>query len=336
MEQFSLFAEENRQNKLRALGDCLERLKVIDWELFRPELKKALHKEHKSNAGRPPYDCVLLFKILVLQRLYNLSDDQTEYQINDRISFMRFLGIGLSSKVPDAKTIWLFRDTLTQSGVISRLFRLFESQLEARGLITHKGTIIDATFVDAPRQRNSRDENKQIKIGEMPEEWSKNPHKLAQKDTDARWTKNGDELHYGYKDHTKVDADSKLITEYSVTPANVHDSNEFLGLLDESDEVVYADSAYIGRELPEHIENRVCEKGFRGKALTNEQKESNRVKSKTRCRIEHVFGYMTVSMHGLTVRSIGLKRAEFNIGITNLVYNICRYTFLERKRCIAG
>lgn len=134
---------------------------------------------------------------------------------------MRFLGIGLSSKVPDAKTIWLFRDTLTQSGVISRLFRLFESQLETRGLITHKGTIIDATFVDAPRQRNSRDKNKQIKNGEMPEEWRKNPHKLAQKDTDARWTKKGDELHYGYKDHTKVDADSKLITEYSVTPANV-------------------------------------------------------------------------------------------------------------------
>lgn len=88
----------------------------------------------------------------------------------------------------------------------------------------------------------------------------------------ARWTKKGDEVHYGYKDHTKVDADSKLITDYSVTPANVHDSNEFLELLDESDEVVYADSAYIGRKLPEHIENRVCEKGFGGKPLTSEQK----------------------------------------------------------------
>ena len=107
-------------------------------------------------------------------------------------------------------------------------------------------------------------------------------------------------------------------------------------LLDENDEVVYADSAYVGRKLPEHIENMVCEKGFRGKALTSEQKESNRIKSKTRCRVEHVFGFMTVSMHGLTVRSVGMKRAEFNIGLTNLVYNICRYTFLERKRCIAG
>ena len=256
MEQFSLFAEKNRLNKLSELGDCLERLNVIDWELFRPELKKALYKERKSNAGRPPYDCVLLFKILVLQRLYNLSDDQTEYQINDRISFMRFLDLGLNNKVPDAKTIWLFRDTLTQSNVISSLFRLFEDQLETQGLITHKGTIVDATFVEAPRQRNSREENKQVKNGETPEEWHKNPHKLAQKDTDARWTKKDNEVHYGYKDHIKVDADSKLITEYSVTPANVHDSKEFLGLLDEKDEVVYADSAYVGKELPEHIKKQ--------------------------------------------------------------------------------
>lgn len=336
MEQLSFFAEEKRLNKLSELGDCLERLSVIDWEIFRPELKKALYKERKSNAGRPPYDCVLLFKILVLQRLYNLSDDQTEYQINDRISFMRFLGMGLNSKVPDAKTIWLFKDTLTQSGVITELFSKFEQQLEAKGLITHKGTIVDATFVDAPRQRNSRDENKQIKNGETPEEWSKNPHKLAQKDTDARWTKKGDEVHYGYKDHAKVDAESKLITKYTVTAASVHDSNEFLGLLDEKDQMVYADSAYVGKELPAHIENKVCEKGYRGKPLTEEQKENNRVKSKTRCRIEHVFGFMTVSMHGLTVRSIGKKRAEFNIGLTNLIYNLFRYSFLERNGCVRG
>lgn len=336
MEQLSFFAEEKRLNKLSELGDCLERLSVIDWEIFRPELKKALYKERKSNAGRPPYDCVLLFKILVLQRLYNLSDDQTEYQINDRISFMRFLGMGLNSKVPDAKTIWLFKDTLTQSGVITELFSKFEQQLEAKGLITHKGTIVDATFVDAPRQRNSRDENKQIKNGETPEEWSKNPHKLAQKDTDARWTKKGDEVHYGYKDHAKVDAESKLITKYTVTAASVHDSNEFLGLLDEKDQMVYAHSAYVGKELPAHIENKVCEKGYRGKPLTEEQKENNRVKSKTRCRIEHVFGFMTVSMHGLTVRSIGKKRAEFNIGLTTLIYNLFRYSFLERNGCVRG
>lgn len=249
---------------------------------------------------------ILLFKIIILQRLYNLSDDQTEYQINDRMSFMRFLGLGLDDKVPDAKTIWLFKDTLTKAGIMEQLFSQFNRMLEERGIIIHKGTIVDATFVDAPRQRNSRDENKKIKDGEVPEEWKKEPHKMSQKDTDARWTKKGDEKHYGYKDHIKVDADSKLIMDYAVTPANVHDSNEFENFFNEQDEVGYADSTYVGKKLPRHIRNEVCEKGYRNKPLTDKQKENNRRKSKIRCRIEHVFAYMTMSMHSLTVRSIGI------------------------------
>ena len=336
MKQISLFAEENRFEKLSELGDCLERLKIIDWESFRPTIALALIRERKSNAGRPPYDCILLFKTIVLQRLYNLSDDQTEYQINDRMSFMRFLGLGLDDKVPDAKTIWLFKDMLTKAGIIDQLFSQFNRMLEERGIITHKGTIVDATFVDAPRQRNSREDNKKIKNGEIPEDWEKNPHKMAQKDTDARWVKKGEEKHYGFKDHVKVDADSKLILDYVATPANVHDSNEFGDFFNEQDKVAYADSAYVGKELPEHVRNEVCEKGYRNKPLTEEQKENNRRKSKIRCRIEHVFAYMTMSMHGLTVRSIGIERAAFNIGLTNLVYNLCRYSFLSRKEAVMG
>ena len=336
MKQISLFAEENRFEKLSELGDCLERLKIIDWESFRPTIALALIRDRKSNAGRPPFDCILLFKIIILQRLYNLSDDQTEYQTNDRMSFMRFLGLGLDDKVPDAKTIWLFKDTLTKAGIIDQLFSQFNRMLEERGIITHKGTIVDATFVDAPRQRNSRDENEKIKNGEIPEEWKKNPHKMAQKDVDDRWTKKRDETHYGYKDHVKMDADSKLILDYVATPANVHDSNEFEDFFNEQDKAAYADSAYVGKELPEHVRNEVCEKGYRNKPLTEEQKENNRRKSKIRCRIEHVFAYMTMSMHGLTVRSIGIERAAFNIGLTNLVYSLCRYSFLSRKEAVTG
>ncbi len=336
MKQISLFAEENRFEKLSELGDCLERLKIIDWESFRPTIALALIRDRKSNAGRPPYDYILLFKTIVLQRLYNLSDDQTEYQINDRMSFMRFLGLGLDDKVPDAKTIWLFKDTLTKAGIIDQLFSQFNRMLEERGIITHKGTIVDATFVDAPRQRNSRDENEKIKNGEIPEEWKQNPHKMAQKDVDARWTKKRDETHYGYKDHVKVDADSKLILDYTVTPANVHDSKEFVDFFNEQDEAAYADSAYVGKELPQNVRNEVCEKGYRNKPLTEEQKKKNRRKSKIRCRIEHIFAYMTMSMRGLTVRSIGIERAAFNIGLTNLVYNLCRYSFLRRKEAVTG
>lgn len=131
----------------------------------------------------------MMFKVLILEKLFNLSDDQTEYQITDRMSFQRFLGLSLGDKVPDAKTIWLFKNTLTELGIVDILFAQFNRMLEERGIITHKRTIVDATFVDAPRQRNSREENKKIKNGEISEEWASEPHKLSQKDTDARWTK---------------------------------------------------------------------------------------------------------------------------------------------------
>lgn len=346
MQQFGFFNEEKRYSKLSELGDSLERLNdVIDWEAFRPILTKAMIKmkpERKGPGGRPPYDLVLQFKILVLARLFNLSDDQAEYQINDRMSFMRFLGLGLGDSVPDAKTIWLFRDTLTKANVMEELFARFNSILAAKGIVTHKGTIIDATFVDAPRQRNSRKENQAIKEGETPEEWladtPKARHKKAQKDVDARWAVKNKEVHFGYKDHAKVDAESKIITDYEVTPASVHDSNAFLGFINDEDTHVYADSAYahLASRLPDGVTAHICEKGCRGKPLTEEQKASNRFKSKTRCRIEHVFGFITRSMNGITIRSIGRKRADFNIGLMNLVYNMCRYSFLERQRLAVG
>jgi len=335
MKTMNFFAEKDRLSKLTKLGDQLEKLNsVIDWGIFESPLKGVFTKEPKGAGGRPPYDYVMMFKILILQRIYNIADDQTEFQINDRMSFMRFLGLALGETVPDAKTIWNFRNTLAMAGVIGSLFALFTHELEARHIVTHKGTIVDATFVDAPKQRNTREENKRIKEGEVPEGWSDNKH--CQKDTDARWTKKNHEVHFGYKDHIKVDADSKIITKYAVTSANVHDSQEFTDFLDDTDTAVYADSAYIGQEVPSQVRAEICEKGYRNHPLTEAQKAKNREKSKVRCRIEHVFGYMTGSMRGITFRGIGKSRADFNIGLTNLVYNMCRYATLQRMNPAMG
>lgn len=337
MEQLSFFDGEKRYEKLTELGDPLEKLnKVMDWEMFRAKLTAVCQKEDYTKGGCPPIDVIIKFKASVIRRIYTLSFDQAEYQINDRLSFMRFLGLSVHSKVLDSRTIWNFENTLAQKGVMDELFEMFDKKLEEEGLITHKGTIIDATFVDAPRQRNSRDDNKKIKNGEVPEEWKKpeNAHKLAQKDTDARWAKKNNETHFGYKDHVKCDAESKLITNYEVTDASVHDSNCCTDMLDEKDKAFYADSAYAGEKiasnLPEGCENHICEKGARNHPLTEEQKKSNRQKSKTRCRIEHIFGFMTNSMHGIITRSIGMTRVKSGIAFTNLVYNICRYEFLKR------
>lgn len=341
--QLGFFDAENKYERLSELGDPLEKLNdVIDWEMFREKLTAVCQKENYTKGGRPPIDVIIKFKASVLRRLYNLSYDQLEYLINDRLTFMRFLGLGIGEKVLDSRTIWDFENKLAEAEVMEELFCLFDAMLETEGLITHKGTIVDATFVDAPRQRNSRDENKKIKAGEIPEDWKKpeNAPKLAQKDTDARWAKKGEEVHFGYKDHVKCDAESKLITNYGVTDAAVHDSRCCTDLLEDTDKTVYADSAYSGSEitenLPEGCENQICEKGARNHPLTDEQKESNRKKSKVRCRIEHIFGFMTNSMYGITIRSIGITRAWFQIGLTNLVYNICRYEFLKRPQKARG
>lgn len=341
--QIGFWDESLRLEKLSELGDSLERLNnAIDWEIFRPTLNKVFKKQAKGAGGRPPYDYLLLFKVLVLQRIYNLSDDQTEYQINDRMSFMRFLGLHLGDRVPDAKTIWLFRDTLTKANVVRVLFDAFNKQLEEANLITRTGTIVDATFVEAPRQRNSKEERDDIKQGKIPEEWQKpkNKHKLRQKDVDATWTRKGNQTYYGYKDHVKADADSKLITDYAVTTASTHDSQPMPEMINSKDNVIYADSAYWGKvvagKLPKDVINMIHERGTKVQPLTEEQRKNNKKKSKVRCRIEHIFGFMTNSMHGITVRSIGIERAAFNIGLSNLIYNLCRFEFLNRPAKCAG
>ena len=342
--QLDLFGAQNyeemkRLDRLTQLGDNLLTLNtLVDWELFRPLLQKVLHSKPREHGGRPRYDVVMMFKILVLQRLYNLSDDQMEYQITDRMSFMRFLGLNLEKHVPDAKTIWHFREELVKAQVIDTLFDLYGEQMEASGFVTHRGSIQDATFVEVPRQRNTPEENARIKAGEVPEEWLKdeNRNKRAQKDTDARWTKKGGVTYYGYKNHIKIDADSKLILSYETTSANVHDSQILANLVDETDKILWADSAYAGEpvaaKLPPAVELRIHERAYRGHPLTEEQKASNKEKSKVRVRIEHVFGAMTIKLHGLTARCIGKARVKFNIGLTNIVYNIDRFICLCRMK----
>ena len=333
------FDEQKRLNRLTTLGDRLPLLnEAIDWETFRSELQKVFPKKPEEHGGRPRYDLLQMFKILILQRLYNLSDEQTEYQITDRMSFMRFLNLDLKSRVPDAKTIWAFREKLVKAQSGYALFDLFEKKLEEAGFITKRGSIVDATFVEVPRQRNTPEENAQLKEGKVPEEWEseENKHKKAQKDTDARWTKKGSDTYYGYKNHVKVDADSKLIVKAETTSANVHDSQVISELVDESDKVLYADSAYDGaavaEKLPPTVETRIHERARRNHPLTDEQKASNRKKSKIRVRVEHVFATMTMSFHGLTLRCIGKARADFSIALINLTYNICRCGSLRRMK----
>jgi IS5 family transposase len=336
MKQRGLFDEEERLARLSELGDSLEKLnKYIKWEDFREMLRRKLQKDPQGPGGRPAYDYLMMFKILILQKIYNISDDQTEYQINDRLSFQRFLGLSLSDKVPDAKTIWHFREELRQGDLVEEIFTSFVNRLEEKGVVTHSGSIIDATFVDVPKQRNTREENAEIKEGRLPESWKAEEKKSmrAQKDTDARWAKKGNETHYGYKNHIKADKKSKIITKYRTTSAEVHDSQELGNLIEEDkDRRIYADSAYTGEEvqscIPEGMVNRIHEKGYRNRPLSGKQKRQNKAKSHIRARVEHIFGTMTVVMGEIFIRSIGAPRAYVQIGLMNIAYNMVRYAYL--------
>jgi transposase len=152
--QSGFFDQDERLQALSAAGDPLERLAaVVDFEVFRRDLEQALSRSDRAKGGRPPYDPVLMFKVLVLQTLYTLSDDQTEYQLKDRLSFMRFVGLAMHDPVPDAKTIWLYREQLARAGAAEQLFARFDALLRAKGWLAMGGQIVDATVIEARRPR---------------------------------------------------------------------------------------------------------------------------------------------------------------------------------------
>ncbi|MCQ2371206.1 MAG: IS5 family transposase, partial [Akkermansia sp.] len=287
----------------------------IDFEAFRPKLEELCHY---SENGRPHYDVVVMFRILILQTLYDLSDEDTEHCIYDRRSFQNFVGLRGVEDIPNARTIWAFRERLGAEGARG-LFDTFWKVMEEAGIKFSKGVAIDASFQEAPRKRNSREENKR---------------KRAKKDMDARWAKKGDETHYGYKNHVAADVKTKLIRDYRVTPASDHDISVFEDIIPEHTRDIYADSAYMSapREAALKAKKKrphIVKRKTRSSApLTGRQKHINHVISKKRCRVEHVFGQIK-QFGGDTVRSIGMARCAVRVALVNIVYNMLRFACLK-------
>lgn len=334
--QPGFFDLDERYAKLDELGDPLTRLdELVDWEAFRSELARVHDKPRKSSAGRKPIDVVVMFKLLVLQHLYGLSDEQVEFQVRDRYSFARFVGLSPDDRVPDARTVWLFRERLQEIGGAEVLFEGLMRQIEQAGYQARRGQIVDAALVSAPRQRNSREENAQIRRGEEPAGWSEQPAaKRRQKDTQARWTFKHGAKHYGYKNHVSVDRAYKLVRRYDVTDAATHDSQRFLAVLDEANtnRSVWADGAYRSREREATLSERgfrshLHRRGHKHRPLSLRSEQANRRKSRVRARVEHVFADQR-AIGGRYLRTIGLQRARLRIGLVNLAYNLRRWAWL--------
>lgn len=344
---------DDRYARLSEAGDPLEKLNaLVPWEVFRKPLAKALKRSDGAKGGRPPYDPVRMLKILVLQALYNLSDDQAEFQIQDRLSFMRFLGLGLSDKVPDAKTIWLFREHLAEAGAVDNLFARFDKHLAKAGYLAMGGQIVDATVVAAPKQRNTDGEKADIKAGKIPEDWKDKPAKLAQKDRDARWTvkvsrakpaEDGKPKQvdiavpaFGYKNHLSIDRRHGFIRGWSVTNAAAWDGAQLGHVVRRNTgSKVWADTAYRSKKnetwLSKHgYVSDIHHKKPKGRPMSERMSRANGRRSKVRSAIEHVFARQKGHM-GLFVRTIGIVRAKAKIGMANLAYNLMRFVWHEGR-----
>jgi IS5 family transposase len=360
--QAGFFDVDERLKDLSAKGDHLERLNaIVDFELFRPDLARAVPRSDGSKGGRPPFDHVFMFKVLVLQASHSLSDERTEFLIKDRLSFMRFLGLGLCDPVPDANTIWIFREALTRATLggkpaIEVLFRAYEAAVTTAGFLAMGGQIIDASIVAAPKQRNTDEEKREIKEGRVPEAWKAQPAKLAQKDRDARWTVKWSKAKpsedgsprvdlavptFGYKNHIGIDRRHGLIRTWSATDAASYDGAQLPILISKENTAsdVWADTAYRSKANEKHLadnglRSRIHRKKPKGKPMPATTARANGAKAKVRAAVEHVFAHEKGPM-GLVVRTIGLARARVKIGLANLVYNMRRAVWLTGRAAIA-
>ncbi|MFC7519291.1 IS5 family transposase [Xanthomonas populi] len=331
----SLFAGEERDAKRQQLNDPLALLsRHIDFAGITRAVDAKLALGPKAKGGRPAWPTEVMVRVLLLQQLYNLSDDALEYQLLDRRSFVRFVGLDGSGKVPDAKTIWVWRERLKDKDVMGDISAAISGQLARAGYIARGGQIIDASIVSAPIQRNTREENAQIKRDEIPSDWSE--AKRAQKDVDARWTSKHGTAYYGYKLHANVDRRWGLIRVHEVSSANVHDSRHSESVLDvgNTSRTLRADSAYADRDREARLKEQgyrvdIQHKGTRGRPLSPAQQRRNHRIAKDRVFVEHAFARLT-QQGGKCLRTLGLARAKVVIGLKVAGHNLLRLARLQQ------
>jgi transposase, IS5 family len=359
MEPKSLFSLNDHLERLSKDGDPLEVLaSTVDFEYFRGWLVEGLGYGDGAKGGRPPFDPVAMFKVLVLQAQHNLSDARMEFMIRDRLSWMRFLGFDLGGATPDENTIRHFRNRMTETGTLKRVMKAFDWQLHKKGYIPMSGQIIDASLVPAPKQRNTEGEKEAIKAGQSAAEiWPDEPNKAAQKDVDARWTlKIGGKVRYradgtplpqialpvfGYKSHIGIDRRFGFIRTAMVTSAAAPDGRQLRHLVDKANTAsdVWADSAYRSQTnekwlADKMMTSRIHRRKPAGKPMPENVARANAAKSAIRAHVEHVFAHQK-NRFGLFIRTIGIARAEAKLTLANIAYNFNRLIFHETRKATA-
>lgn len=285
---------------------------LIDWAPIRAQLQTAYSD---STRGRPTRDLIQLFKGLLLQAWYDLSDPGLESALNDRLSFQRFLGISLDERIPDETTFWRFRNRLQDTGVLAEVFAALQAQLDDHNLLLEKGTLIDASIKPASSRppRTDRD------TGETH----------PSRDADATWVTKGGESTFGYKVHIGVDLGSDLVKDVILTSAHVHDSTQFEHLLTGEEQSVFADKAYAKAERKRQLRADavypgILDKAHRNRPLSATQKQGNKRKSGIRSRVERIFATWVKDYNFLKTRYTTLARNTAQVLCLSMAFNLKR------------
>ena len=329
-----LFAEQEHRNKLDSLGDpLLDIVKHMDFAALAARVDEVAPRKDAGKGGRPAYPTETMVRIVVLKRLYNLSDEAMEYQLLDRMSYKRFCGLADSRTIPDRTTLWNFANRIGEEGARA-LFDGVHSQLLSQGFIARGGQIIDATLVPAPKQHNRSAERELIKEGAMPVDWK--PAKRRQKDLDASWTQKHGKSYHGYKCSVNVDKKYKVIRKLKTDTARVADGDHVLDLMDDfnTSADVYADRGYPSKAREAWLKengyrNQIQRKGQANKPLSEAQLRRNHRMAKSRARVEHVFAAIE-QMGGKMIRTIGQARADFAMTMMATCYNLKRFVYFQK------
>lgn len=302
------------------VGGSNTRLERIDALLDWSALEALLRIERSDGVGRPAYSTRTMLKVLLLQVWYGLSDPMMEEALGDRLSFRRFVGLGLDQAVPDHSTISRFRTALVQGNRWEALLAQVNAQLDTRGVILRQGTLIDATLIDAA-------------AAEPPKQKGGGRSTV---DPDAAWTKrpNG-QARFGYKLHMAVDRGSQLIRKVVLTPANIADISVGPQLVQGDEAAVWADKGYVGPTLRElfashGIRNRVQRKASRARRLTRWEVVRNRLIGRIRGRIEGVFGALKRSYGLARMKYMGLARNALATSLAAIAWNLARVADAQR------
>ena len=298
MESLLDFALQEKYAKVKKLRPKMEQMdKLIKWERFLP-----LFPERETLRGRPNYEKILMTKLLFLQGWYGLSDEELEYQVNDRLSFQQFLGF--PKNVPDYSTVWRFREALTQGDTIDRIWKELQRQLKKKHVTVEKGVIQDATFIvaDPGKTRSGMAE--------------RGREAKTSRNKDGSWTKKGSKSYFGYKAHVKVKRGSKFVEDLAVTTASVHDNKIDLA---KPDEVIYRDRGYSGSGTKAKGDATMK----RGKLSVWDKMRNKRITVK-RNQGEHPFGTINRSLHGGSTKLTMLGRVFVQTAFVFAAYNVYR------------